>query len=112
MSSAHGPGPLPLMDIPPSPASLDRGSISIPASSAGGGGGKGASSHAALLATTDRASSAQNKIVSKACGMVNELRKLYNLGVELDLLQLEEEVSAHLDAVEQLIHRSGRGSES
>ncbi|KAM3439656.1 hypothetical protein MY4824_002648 [Beauveria thailandica] len=125
MSSVNSPGP-PSVEIPPSPASPDQSSISIPASLAGGGRGKAdvvsrpslgssaSSSHSLLAATaaTDPASSAQNKMVSKACGMVDELRKLYNLGVELELLQLEEEVPAHLDAVEQLIHRSGRSWQS
>ncbi|KAM3562409.1 hypothetical protein ARSEF4850_002799 [Beauveria asiatica] len=125
MSSVNSPAP-PSVEITPSPASPDQSSISIPASLVRGGRGKAdvvsrpslgssaSSSHSLLAAAaaTDPASSAQNKMVSKACGMVDELRKLYNLGFELELLQLEEEVPAHLDAVEQLIHRSGRSWQS
>ena len=59
----------------------------------------------------DRINSAHIKIVSKACGMVQELRNLYSLGVELELLQQESGMPAHLDAVEELIHRSGRGAQ-
>ncbi len=59
----------------------------------------------------DRTNSAHTKIVYKACGMVQELRKLYSLGVELELLQQESGVPTHLDAVEELINRSGRGAQ-
>lgn len=63
-------------------------------------------------AVPGRRDSAHAKIVSKACGMVEELRKLYSLGVELELLQQEIDVPAHLDAVEELICRSGKGAQN
>ncbi|OAA55690.1 hypothetical protein ISF_07795 [Cordyceps fumosorosea ARSEF 2679] len=88
----------------PSP-SVDQGSTTLmQASSATGPAG----SRPASGAAPDRTSSAQAKLVSKACGMVQELRRLYHLGVELDLLRHESEIPAHLDAVEQLMHSSGR----
>ncbi|KAJ3472524.1 hypothetical protein NLG97_g10918 [Lecanicillium saksenae] len=97
---------LPSGEVPLSPTSLDRHASEMPANADN-------SAAAPSLASRkppgpDGTSVAQTKLISKACGMVEELRKLYDLGVELELLHLETNLPVYLAEIERLIHLSGQ----
>ncbi|KAJ6786988.1 hypothetical protein PWT90_04121 [Aphanocladium album] len=98
---------IPSADVPPSPTSLDQPASEIVENNVAIQPRPSCTAQAA-----DSVSVAQTKIISKACGMVEELKKLYDLGVELELLRQESHVPVYLDEVERLIRLSGQRVQS